>query len=290
VTKWTFKYLLVFFLFSSQAFGDNANTLIIYPEVGKGQEQVYSSVIKGIENEIEQPKLLELKDGQIDIQQQLDEIRPLKIIALGKSAAEAANKSSYRKQTLTGLSYFTKSEYNGVSLIVNSRTLAGLLHQVAPFIQRIFIVQQSGHHTIAVQPTVPGDTPTIFDIEGSDSLETIRLLGRLLEHDVSAPTDAVFIPANITDDIRQEMEKVAWNKKIMLLSTNFSHLETGIPMVFYPDPVALGGQLGRLAGKKSLDGFENAASIYIGLNRRAAQHIDLAPPSQKTNLFSVQIN
>lgn len=288
MTKWTFKHLLVFFLFCNQAYGGNANLLIIYPEVSKGQEQVYTSVIKGIENKNQQPKLLELKDDQIDIQQQLDDIRPLKIIALGKRAAEAASKSSYRQQTLVGLSYFKRSEFNGVSLMADSRTLAERLHQVAPFIQRIFIVQQTGHHTIDVQPANTADKPTIVGLEGSDSLETIRLLGHLLEQGVSASTDAVFIPANLTDDIRQQVEKVAWDKKIMLLSTNFSHLETGIPMVFYPDPVAMGEQLGRLAGKKSL-GYENTASINIGLNRRAAQHIELTPPPQKLDLFSVQI-
>jgi len=50
----------------------------------------------------------------------------------------------------------------------------------------------------------------------------------------------------------------------------------------------MGEQLGRLAGKKNL-GYENTASINIGLNRRAAQHIELTPPPQKLDLFSVQI-
>ena len=130
--------------------------------------------------------------------------------------------------------------------------------------------------------------PTIVSLEGSDSLETIRLLGHLLEQDVTPTSDAVFIPANLDSDIRLNVEKIAWDKKIMLLSTNFSHLETGIPMVFYPDPIALGNQLGRLAGKKNLS-YENAAVINIGLNRRTAQHIDLAPSPDKPDLFSVQI-
>jgi hypothetical protein len=288
VSKLNFKHLLFFFLFSSHAHGEDANSLILYPEGSKGQEQIFASVIKGIENVTDHPKLLELKDDQIDIQQLLDVIRPVKIIALGKRAAAAASKSSYRKQTLVGLSYFTKAEHNGVSLMLGSRALAELLHQVVPSIKRIFIVQESGHHSIDVMPSKEEERPTIVSLEGHDSLETIRLLGHLLEQGVSASSDAVFIPANLSDDIRQEVEKVAWEKKIMLLSTNFSHLETGIPMVFYPDPVAMGEQLGRMTKNINL-GYENASSIKVGLNRRAAQHIDLALTPQKLDLFSVKI-
>ena len=92
-----FKHLLVCFVFSNPSFADNTNLLVVYPEPSKGQEEVYSDIIAGIANETGQLKQLELKEDQTDIQQPLDEIRPFKIIALGKKAAAITSKTAESK-------------------------------------------------------------------------------------------------------------------------------------------------------------------------------------------------
>jgi hypothetical protein len=73
-----------------------------------------------------------------------------------------------------------------------------------------------------------------------------------------------------------------------LLSTNLSHLESGVLMVFYPDEEKLGEQLGNLAQNKNT-GFENLQSVNAGLNQRVAQHLNIAIDASVLNQFMVKL-
>ena len=118
-------------------------------------------------------------------------------------------------------------------------------------------------------------------------VSTIRLLGQLVEQDATT-SDAVLIPANLPGNILFEITKIAWDRKIILLSTNLSHLESGVLMVFYPDEEKLGEQLGNLANN-SKPGFENLQSVNAGLNQRVAQHLDIAVEASVLDQFSVKL-
>jgi hypothetical protein len=100
--------------------------------------------------------------------------------------------------------------------------------------------------------------------------------------------DAVMVPANLPDNIFYEIAKIAWDRKITLLSTNLAHLEGGVLMVFYPDEVGLGEQLGALATTDN-PGFENLKTVNVGLNQRVAQHLNMAIEPAKLTQFSVTL-
>lgn len=117
--------------------------------------------------------------------------------------------------------------------------------------------------------------------------ETIRLLGTLIETE-AIPGEAVMIPANLPANILFEIAKIAWNRKIILLSTNLAYLENGALMVFYPDEFALGQQLGELA-KQNRFNRENLQSAKTGLNLKVAQHLGITIEPPKLDQFSVKV-
>lgn len=281
--------LLCFFVISisSPANGKEPRLVIAYPASETSQALTYTHVIDGIEKAVGHAERLEVTEGSDRVQAQLDRLHPDKVIALGKKVAGTINKTTYLKLMLVGLAHFNHLEYKGVSLTLDSRSLGAQLSRFVPSVKRVFVVQQAGHRTIESVSAISGTLPKLEIREGSDQLATIRLLGHLVGEEATA-TDAVFIPANLPIDILYEVAKVAWDKKIMLLSTNLAQLDTGTLMGFYPDELALGEQLGQLVTKKN-PGFESIKGINSALNRKVAQHLGIDFDPATLDLFTVKI-
>ncbi|MEQ1638941.1 MAG: hypothetical protein ABL903_19955 [Methylococcales bacterium] len=283
-----YKALLIWFFFiSGQVHGKEPRVVIVYPGSETSRAQIYGQVIEGIEKELGPTEQFEVPEGSGDIEAQLDRLHPEKIIALGKKIAEAVNKTAYREQSLVGLAHFKAQGYNGVSLALDNSILCKQLSRFLPSVERVIVVQQSGYQAINNNPTTPCSSPKLEVREGGDSLATIRMLGHLVEGEATA-TDAVIIPANLPIDILYEVAKVAWDKKIILLSTNLDQLDTGTLMVFYPNPVALGTQLGQLVTKKK-PGYESVKSIDSALNKVVAQHLSIDFDPKILDLITVKI-
>jgi hypothetical protein len=283
---YSFVFLCAF-LFNSTVFGKDTHLVVVYPFADTSQDDIYLQVVSGIENKFPHIERLELPEGVDNIQPQLDRAHPDRVIALGKRAVDAVSKSSYHTNMIVGLAYFSASEYNGVGLALDSAILTPQLSRLVPFVKRVFVVQDTSYLTIDDPKSSLPSSPQLILKKGSDSISTIRLLGNLLEHEATT-TDVVFIPANLPNNILYEVVKVAWDKKIMLLSTNLSHLEGGAMMVFYPDNVGIGEQLALLSNKPN-PGYENVKNISVGLNRRIAQHLEIDFPSPTLDLFAVKI-
>ncbi|MBK8815383.1 MAG: hypothetical protein IPN42_07715 [Methylococcaceae bacterium] len=285
---WICKRLgCLIFVFSCCLYGKEPQVLIVYPQVEEPLKSIYASVITGIGHKISHTKQLELPEGTTDTQSELALYHPDKIIALGKRVADTLIKSQYRQQIFIGMVYANPSGTAGVSLALESQAFANRLAQLCPVITRVFVVQENTHSAITHNPVDSASTPKIIIREGEDMIATIRILGHLVEQEATSG-DAVMVPANLPDNIFYEIAKIAWDRKITLLSNNLAHLEGGVLMVFYPDEVGLGEQLGTLANTDKTD-FENLKSVNVGLNQRVAQHLNMAIEPAKLAQFSVTL-
>lgn len=282
--------LLLLLLITGIVCAQEVRILVFYPMDNKSLGTVYTSTIKGIKNKVDRLIFFEIPEtaSLTDIQAEIDRHHPDKIIALGNQAVDIINKSNYRNQALAGLMYFAPSEHKGVSLALDSRVLLKYLQRLAPRIKRVFIVQNSNRRVISRFSSTMTSSPLLVNRESNDSLTNMRILGKLLEQEATAD-DAILLPAHIPKDILYEVSKIAWDKNIMLLSTNLTHLEYGAMLVFYPNLVALGEQLGDLANQQTIT-YETVKSVDISLNKRVAQHLGIKLNPSLLNLFSVILN
>ncbi|CAD6877139.1 MULTISPECIES: hypothetical protein [Methylomonas] len=255
--------------FSCSTFAKDPQVVIVYSAEALGNP-AYAQVIAGIEHMNSHVQRIESTGDNNNISSILDATHADRVIALGKGIVENIYRTEYRERTLAGLMYFNPAEYSGVGLALDNRVLVEHLARLLPSVKHFFVVQQSHFQTIDYVPNNLKSSAVIEIREGVDSLDTIRVLGRLLDEATSA--DAIFIPANLPKNILYEVAKVAWDKKIILLSTNLSHLENGALIAAYPDDFALGEQLGRLVSRPS-PVYENIKVIKFALNRRVAQHL-----------------
>lgn len=284
--KETYKILQIGIIFlSCPVFGKEPQVVIVYSAAAL-QNSAYAQVIAGIEKINSHAQRIEVEGNSVNFQTLLDENRPDKVIALGKGVVDAIYNTSYRDRTFAGLMYFKSSDYRGVGLALDNRVLVEQLSRYLPSVKRIFIVQQAHYQTIDYIPNELMSSPMIEVREGVDSLDTIRVLGHLLED--SNATDAVFIPANLPNNILYEVAKVAWDRKIILLSTNLGHLENGVLIAAYPDDVSLGEQLGRLVNRNG-PVYEGVKVISFALNRRVAQHLAIEFEPAVLDSFTLKV-
>lgn len=251
-------------------------TTIVYDSPTAAQAALYQTVIEGIALEVPSLEQIQIKaDSSVDnIVYQLDKFKPDYVIALDEISARLINSTVYRDRLLATLFFFESSNYKGVNLALSGADLADSVRNLIPTTQRVFIVQQKGHTAIVDSARVN----SVFLIEGANETETLRLLSRVIEQDASE-SDAIFIPANISDDMLFKIGLTAWDRNIKLFSTNLWHFENGILMVFYPDALALGKQLGQMVRRKK-PAFETVKVFNVNLNKKVAQHIGvkIAPP------------
>jgi hypothetical protein len=287
--KETYRILIFFIFLSLPVYGKAPLVIIAYSSSDASYNSAYAQVIAGIEKELSYTKMVDIvaNSNDVDVQALLDSNSPDKVIALGKGVVDAVKKTSYRERVLAGLMFFKSGDYNGVGLALDSRVLVDQLSHLVPLLKRVFIVQQAHYQTIDYTPAPSGSSFTLEVREGADSLETIRILGQLLEKEATE-TDAIFIPANLPNNMLYEVAKVAWDKKIILLSTNLTHLENGALIVAYPNDVALGQQLGRLVSQKKPI-YESANGVSFALNRRVAQHLAIEFNQASFDSFAFKI-
>jgi len=275
----------IIILFSCSSFAKDPKVVIVYSTEVLGNP-TYTEVIAGIEHINRHVQRIESTGDNNNLSAILDGSHSTRVIALGKGIAETIYRTHYRERTLAGLVYFNRDQYSGVGLAIDNRALVEDLARLLPSIKKFFVVQQSNFQTIDYVPSNLKSSAVMEVREGVDALETIRVLGRLL--DEATPSDAIFIPANLPKNILYEVTKVAWDKKIILLSTNLSHLENGALMAVFPDYFALGEQLGRLV-ESSGPVYENIKVIKYALNRRVAQHLAIEFDPSVLDSFAFKI-
>jgi hypothetical protein len=273
--------------FSAESYGDPARVLILYPQADEPLHHLYIETIKGIESKVKPVDAVELPDDNINLLAELNRRQPDKFIALGKRIADSIKNTPYQNRTIAGWVVLKPPDMAGVSLALEAKTISQQLQQAASFIHKVFVVQEQSRPVIAIPSTESSTTPKMIFREGQDMTATIRLLGNLVETE-AIPGEAILIPANLPANILFEIAKIAWNRKIILLSTNLAHLENGILMAFYPDETALGQQLGEMIKQDRLTS-DNLKSSKAGINLKVAQHLGITIEPAKLDLFAVKL-
>lgn len=255
---------------------ENTNTLLIYPKVQGPLERIYQAIIQGIKTQITLDDTLAINSQTDPAQiQAIFKSQPVSVIALGRNTAEILNRYGYSEHMLVGATVFNANEYQGVSLGFDSRVLLHAINDKLPRVKRVFIVDQQNKQTITVYPESRQGSPEIITHYAPQPQAIVRELWRLLNEQATS-TDAVIIPGHLDKDIVYELVQLAWRKKIILLSTNLSHLQQGVLMVFYPDNVGMGVQIGQLAAKaEKVSRYENLKRLHVALNETMAAHLGL---------------
>ena len=278
---YNFLFLISIICFPITVLSKEHNVLIAYSKASLEKHPIYSSVIKGIEKNIS-AELLEFNDDEQDYQKKLDKIHPDRIIALGKSVIQSIDKTSFKEKMIAGIMFFDPSEYKGISLTIDDTVVEQQINTLLPEIQKIYVIQQESNQSIY-------SNKNNIHLEFKnypDLLDAIRASTNIIEQ--SDSTVAIIVPANTSPNIVFGLAKIAWDRNIVLISTNLSHLDAGVMMVLFPDAEATGEELGKLAKLNNTKG-EYTKNLKIALNSRVAQHLSKEFTQKQKDKFSITV-
>lgn len=285
--RWISSGLLIILTFYHYIVHSGENTLAIVYQKNALQHQAFSQVIAALEKKHSHAQVIEIPDVSDSSPWQLPSYPPhAKLIALGSPVVQYLSKTYSQNQLIAGLMYFKASQFHGVSLALEGSSVIQHIVHFLPSINRLFIIQNSSLQAIDTQ-SIPNTSsiqkPKMIVREGSDMIATIRLLGHCVEEEATI-NDAIVIPADLPNNILFEIVKIAWDRKITLLSVNITHLDSGVLMILYPDYERLSDQLSRMTVTPA---FENTKFLSVALNNRIAQHLDLNFDQPLLNQFEI---
>ena len=277
-------------LINAVCLAGEADTLIVHPKTKEPVQRIYSAIIEGIQQTIRNSETLVLADDiqPVELSATLQRINPETIIALSRMAAEKVVQSGYRDRMIVAGALFDPDEYSGVSLAIDSRSLVKEIQSILPFIQRIFILDSPTRASIKVYPESLYGSPSIITQYHEDPLISTRQLWQLLNQETSI-NDAIILPSQLDREILYELTQRAWQKKIILLSTNLAQLKEGVLMVFYPDNVEMGRQIGAFSIEHQDQVFESLSQIQVALNPTVARHLGLEFAPDVSTRFKLQV-
>jgi hypothetical protein len=280
---WIYKslFLISILCFPITVFSKSQNVLIAYSKSSLDMNPIYSTVIKGVEKNLS-TEILELNDDELDYQQKLDKIHPDRIIALGKQVVKSIDNTTYVDKMIAGIMFFDPSNYRGVSLIIDHSVIEQQVTALLPEIQKIYVIQQENNQSIYSRE----NSKRLEFKDYPDLLDAIRASSNMIEK--SDSTVAIVLPPNTAPNIVFGLAKLAWDRNVVLISTNLSHLDVGVMMVLFPDAEATGEELASLAKLINPKG-QYTKNIKIALNSRVAQHLSKEFTQKQKDKFSITV-
>lgn len=281
---------------------------VIYPLVQKPYSTVFEQIIDGIasESKTELAKYglggeNEKQDGSI--QEWLSDQQSDVVVALGRRGIKGVQNANLTIPfVFGGVLYVTDSTSKvaaGISLTPDPAQLFGQLKRLSPRTKQIFVVYNPSRYQWLVDLAKPaamslGVTLTAI---AADGLRDSAKIHRDLLRKADGKTDSVWLlqdPGIVgSSTILPMILKEAWNKKLIVFSSNPSDVPRGALFSFFADHKALGRGLARLALKqqgldqkdsKSISPLPDARSA---VNIRTASHIGLHIPYEEQRKFDL---
>jgi len=175
----------------------------------------------------------------------------------------------------------------GLSLSLDETIIQQKLRVYLPHIKQIYIAD-NGEPTLLF--TDNQKTPKfIKQTLANDQASLVKYLWQTI-NTADPKTEAVWINNDIDHFFMYKLSERAWERNVILISSNLTHLESGILMVFYPNFKMMGKRLGEMMSAKD----NNSLSLVPindfnqGINLKAALHLGINIPAL-TEHFSVII-
>lgn len=230
---------------------------VIYPDVQEPYRSVFSAIIKGIEEQARVPikrYLITPNTNNDSVHRWLADEDPKVIIALGQRGLEVIRVLGEKIPAVVGAALISHDEPNttGISLAANPEKLFAQLRQLAPGIKRVFTVYSPMQNEWLI--TLAKERASTHQLElVAFSAQNIRQAAQLYQdilNSTDSTVDAIWLPLDRTldeDAILTTILKMAWERNLIVFSSNPAHAKKGALFSLYPNNIALGRSLVDLA-------------------------------------------
>ncbi len=267
----------------------SSGLLIIYPNVKAPYNRIYQDIIKGIDkNYIGKTRKLKLRPDNSShvLIEKIKQYQPDVLVTLGKHSLKEVRNLKSSIPIVAGAITKTDEAVSGVSMTPDPEIILSHLVTIAPFVTRVYVVADMDRHAqLERAEAYLENEGKKLQAEGAASVQQAADKYLKIINNASAH-DAIWLMrgANFIDpSILMLVLEAAWKKKIVVFSSNPTHVKRGALFSVYPDNEKMGGTLAEIAQqeKNSLitlnTGLVPLRNLHLVVNKRTSKHLGITP-------------
>lgn len=289
--------LLLFFAgldWTSPAWAAKDTIAVIYPDIGPPYRGIFEEIIKGIEDKAGTQVAIYAVSPDTDIavlKTSMLRQNTRVVIALGQQGMKTAvSLNNDFIVEVGGVLTVPENEARTepvVSLTPDPALLFARMKAIMPAAKRVFVVYDPGVSDWLIKlakASAHDQGLELVAYQASNLRSAVKFYQQIFS-EADGDSDTLWLPQDSTtvedSSILPLVLQESWNQSIPVFSSNFSYVRRGILFSLYPDNVALGVSLARLAQSIVLSGVNDKRGmmplrdVKSAVNLRTAKHLGL---------------
>lgn len=277
-----------------KAAAEPATVAVLYPEIREPYRSVFLNIVKGIEDAIKgtvKQYVLTEGDSLSALKNGLDSEHVQVVIALGTSGLAAAQQLPDKLRIVVGAVLMPPTEnvrgVTGITLAPDPEILFDRLKLLAPGVQRVTVVYSQQHNEWLIERARKAARTRALELNAlpASDIRASAIIYREVLNKLEHASEAIWLPqddATVDESaILPLILKEAWDRNLIVISSNAAHVKKGALMALYPDNVGLGRSLATLAlnrtqiGGLKTSGMLPLRDLLVAVNVRTAEHLGL---------------
>jgi putative ABC transport system substrate-binding protein len=265
---------------------------VIYPDVRQPYDQIFENIVMGVDQELgEASKRYRIRDdsGAAELQQWIRDESINTVVALGNGGVRAAEILGAEINIVVGAIQEapTSVAFPGILLTPHPASLFERLRMLAPRVASVAVVYNPDRSAWLIDLALRAASTHDLELQPlvAKSLQEAALLYRELLLKAGDGSQAIWLlQDSSTLDERAILPFIlqeAWEKYLVVFSSNPAHVRRGVLFSLFPDNVGMGQRLASMAKKVSQKSRDVTPTIvplqdlFIAVNLRTADHLGL---------------
>ncbi len=292
-------------LYSTQAGGAPQDILVVYPKVREPYNQIFLSIIKGINNatgEKVRSYEVERNEAQDNLHKFVKNKNIKSLIGLGNRGIRAVYQLE-KKEALaivfgaSAIKPKREPDFFALSLVPAPKELFRTLSRIQPEIDTVHVVFERDKQDSLIELARQSAESEGLRLLAYSAENVVQMAGlyRQVLTEINPKKDALWLAKtgkSIEKAIMNQILRDAWKKKFVVFSSNLADVKKGVLFSLYPDNEKMGEKLVELLTaikNKELLSPEIFLSEQLnsGLNVRTAAHLGIHFNEGEKNRYSV---
>lgn len=269
------------------ALGDKHKAILLYPELRAPYSNVFEDIIKGVgtgfDGEIQRVTVKKTTTAD-DLKSVIDRARPHLIFALGKSSLKSIANVNTDAPILTAGVTKNGPSTAGISMLPDPRVVFEKLFLLKGQVNKVYVVSRGNRYDEQLESAasyLSASGSALEFVRVSSIQEAARAYRNIL--DKVEPGDAIWILPSapyLDNSVLSVILEHAWKRRILVFSSNPSHVRRGVLFAVYPDNQGMGQSLGKLANRvvakeDVAHGLLPLQDVLLAVNERTTKHLGI---------------
>ena len=288
------RLLPMLLLCSSVSFSQDSNSvaLVIYPEVRAPFSKVFEDIVAGFDEKF-QGNVKQLKVNGPDslgrVSRVVDKDKPGVVLALGKRSYDLYQSVGAEYPVLLGATGQMNQLVAGISMIPDAEVVLGHLLKLSPGVKKVHVIRRRDRLQSIVERAEKYLTKqgvALSVIECDDLQAGAAAYRTVLDEAEEGEAIWVLPGSSLLDNAVLSLAlKSAWQKNLVMFSSNPLHVKRGMLFAVYPDNRGMGGSLAAMANntvsaKPLKSELAPLRDVLVAVNERTSRHLAIELTSE----------